>query len=284
MGAGHRQREQASDRDGHQHAEDDDQREFHVAVEREEDQQDQHDGQRDDDQHLRPRGEVFLVFAAPVVGIAEGERDRIGHFLPCFLDGAGQVAVLDAELDADEARVVLAVDERGALVDPDVRELAERQVLAVRCRDQQVLDRVEVLTEWLLEPDDEVELALPLDHLRGRGPADRGFDQRIDVRDVQPVAGDQLTVRFDRQARLSELAHQGDAGDAGNGGQHFAHRFGLALERLQTGPEDLDGERALQPGLRLVHRILGRLREVEDDPGKGVELLLDRVHELGLRT
>ena len=54
------------------------------------------------------------------------------------------------------------------LLDPDVGKLAERQVLAVRCRDQQVLDRVHALPERLLQPNDEVERSLPLDHLASR--------------------------------------------------------------------------------------------------------------------
>ena len=71
-----------------------------------------------------------------------------------------------------------------------VGELAERQVLAVRGRDQHVLDRVHVLPERLLQPHDEIERPLALDHLRRRRAADRGLDQRVDVGDVQAVAGD----------------------------------------------------------------------------------------------
>ena len=46
------------------------------------------------------------------------------------------------------------------------------------------------------------------------------------------------------------------------------HGFGLRLERLEVRPEDLHGQRALEPGLRLVDRVLGRLRVVEDDAGE----------------
>ena len=102
------------------------------------------------------------------------------------------------------------------LLDLDVGELAERQVLAVRRRDQQVLDRVHVLPERLLQPDDEIELSLALDHLRRRRAADGGFDQRVDVADVQAVARDLRAIGLDGQARLPELAHERDVRDAGH--------------------------------------------------------------------
>ena len=60
----------------------------------------------------------------------------------------------------------------------------------------------------LLQPDDEIERSLALDHLRRRRAADGGLDQRVDVGDVQPVARDLRAIRLDRQARLPELAHE----------------------------------------------------------------------------
>ena len=97
------------------------------------------------------------------------------------------------------------------LLDLDVGELAERQVLAVRRRDQEVLDGVHVLP-----------VAAPAAGRRGRTPArpgctwvaavaaDRGLDQRVDVGDVQAVARESCAVRLDGQARLPQLAHERD--------------------------------------------------------------------------
>ncbi len=160
--------------------------------------------------------QVLLVFAAPVVGVAGRQRHRRVHLLARVGDRAGEIAALDAELDADEARVRLAVDERRALAHLDVGELAERQVLVVRRRDQDVLDRLHVLPIRLLQPDDQIERSLALDHLRRRRAADRGLDQRVDVGDVEAVARDLRAVGLDRQARLAELAHERDVGDAGH--------------------------------------------------------------------
>ena len=49
----------------------------------------------------------------------------------------------------------------------------------------------------------------------------------------------------------------------------------LLLQRLQVGAEYLDRQRALQAGLGLVHRVLGRLGVVEVDARKCLQLLVD---------
>ena len=59
-------------------------------------------------------------------------------------------------------------------------------------------------------------------------------------------------------------------------------RLALVLQRVQVGPEDLDRQRALQPGLRLVDRVLRRLGVVEDDAGKRLQLLVDGRDQLRL--
>ena len=87
-------------------------------------------------------------------------------------------------------------------------------MLAVRRRDQQVLDRVHVVAEWLLHANHQVELALALNHLSGRRAAQRGFDQRVHVAHVQPVAGDLGAIRRDHQAGLAQFPHQNDVSDA----------------------------------------------------------------------
>ena len=65
--------------------------------------------------------------------------------------------------------------------------------------------------------------------------------------------------------------------DAGHGRDHALHGVRLGLERREIGAENLHGEGALEAGLRFVHRVLGRLGVVEDDAGKCLQLLLNRV-------
>ena len=101
-----------------------------------------------------------------------------------------------------------AVDERRAFAQLDVGKLAERKVLAVRRRDQDVLDGLHVLPVRLLKPDDQIEGPLALNDLRGGRAADGGFDERVDVADVQSISRDLRAVGLDRQARLTKFANE----------------------------------------------------------------------------
>ena len=64
--------------------------------------------------------------------------------------------------------------------------------------------------------------------------------------------------------------------------QHPLDRPPLRLQHLEVGTEDLHRQRALEPGLGLVDRVLGGLGVVEGDAGKGGELLVDGLDQLGL--
>src|SRR5262249_9316405 len=109
-----------------------------------------------------------------------------------------------------------SVDKGCALFDFHIGELAQGKVLTVRCRQQKVLDRGFVTPEFLLQSDDKIELPLPLNHLRGRLPAQGRVDQGVDVADIQPVACDLLAVRRDDETRLSKFTDNRDFSNAGN--------------------------------------------------------------------
>ncbi len=81
------------------------------------------------------------------------------------------------------------------LFDLNIGELAERKMLAGGRRDQQIPDGVGILAVRLLHAHQQIELALALNHLRGRFAAHRGLDHGVDVVHVQPVLGDLLAVR-----------------------------------------------------------------------------------------
>ena len=96
----------------------------------------------------------------------------------------------DRELHADVARIVLAVDERGAVGHLDVGEFLERDLLPAGCRDQDVADLLGRVPVVAVEADHEIELLFLLHHLGGHVAADGGGDQGVDVVDVQAIAGD----------------------------------------------------------------------------------------------
>ena len=71
-----------------------------------------------------------------------------------------------------------------------------------------------------------------------------------------------------------------DAAAPGRSTRLIARPFASSTCEVRT--EHLHRQRALEPGLRLVDGVLGRLGVVEDDAGKGRELLVDGVDQLGL--
>ena len=135
-------------------------------------------GQRQNDLHLFHGCQVVLVLAAPIERVADGKFDALGHLLAGFADGAGEVAPIYGELDADIPGIRFAIDKRRAIFHFDVGELAQRKKLAVRRRDQQVLDGIHILPERLLHTDHQIELALALDHLSGRRATQSRFRSR----------------------------------------------------------------------------------------------------------
>ena len=94
---------------------DGDEGEFEIAVEREQQKEDQEQGQRQNNAQLMAGGGVFGIFAAPVGAIAPRQGDFLLDLLDGVLDRAGKVAALHRELHADIARIVLAIDEGGAV-------------------------------------------------------------------------------------------------------------------------------------------------------------------------
>ena len=139
-----------------------------IAVEREQQQEDQEQRQRQHDAQLLARGGVFRVFAAPIEPVAFRQRDLRVDLLPGIVHRAGQVAAFHRELHADVARIVLAINERGAVRDLDVGKFLQWNLLTVGRRDQDVADLLRVVAELLFQPHHQVELLFALHHLRRR--------------------------------------------------------------------------------------------------------------------
>ena len=92
---------------------------------------------------------------------------------------------------------------------------------------EDIADRHRIVAILPLQPDDEVELLFLLHDLGGDIAADRGLDQRVDVVDVDPVAGDLGAIDLDREARLAEFLHQRHVADAADVLQHRLDRLAL---------------------------------------------------------
>ena len=77
----------------------------------------------------------------------------------------------------------------------DIRQFAQRNLLAGGRADEQIADLLRVLAELRLHAHDEVEELFALDHLRGRLPADGRLDHGFHVRHIDAVARDLVAVR-----------------------------------------------------------------------------------------
>ena len=132
---------------------------------------------------------------------------------------------------------------------------------------QDVADLLRRLAILRLQPHDEIERALALHDLRRRRAADRGLDQpvhrrRRSGRSARSSRDRRSIVRLGCPSSCTSVT-------CSMPGTRSMHRLDLrapsASSSGEVGAEDLHVERALEPGLRLVDRVLGRLRVVERD-------------------
>src|ERR1035438_1646683 len=127
---------------------------------------------------------------------------RQGNLFVDLLHGVahrtGQVASFHGELNPDIARIVLTINERGAVRHLDVRELLEGNLLSGGRGHEDIADLFGVVPVLALETNDQIKLFLFLYHLGGDVSADRRLNQRLDVGDVQSVTGNPGTVDINR--------------------------------------------------------------------------------------
>ena len=113
-------------------------------------------------------------------------------------------------------------------------------------------------------------------------PPMAAFHHRSDVVYIDSVARDLGAVGRDGQAGLTEFAHHGEFSEAGRTIQHAPDLESFALQHIEVGTENLDRQRALQPGEGFVHGVFGGLRVIEDHAGKRRQLLLQIFNEIRL--
>src|SRR5258705_441430 len=151
------ERDQSADRFGKDDAEGDGDREFEVAVKREKNQKDQENSERPDDIELRLGVQQFAVLAAPVKAVALWKIHFACDGLLAGLDDAFEIAPLDRKLDADVARIVFAIDERGAGRFLERGEFRQGNLLARRSGNEQVADFASVGAKLRVRAHNKVE-------------------------------------------------------------------------------------------------------------------------------
>ncbi len=136
-------------------------------------------------------------------------------------------------------------------------------------------DLLRALAEFRFHANDQVKQLFTLDHLRGGLAAHARLHDGLHIGDVDPVAGDLFAIDIDQQAGLAQFTDHGQFGEARDALQRVFNFDGGILQNVQIRAIDLHRQRAFESGERLIHGVLGRLREVEDDAGIGVQPLCE---------
>jgi len=119
-----------------------------------------------------------------------------------------------------------------------------------------------------------------LNDLRDRLTAHCGRDYGFHIGNIDSVPGDLVAIDIDQQARLPELAHDGEFGEPGHVGECVLDLDGFVLKYAQIVTIYFDGQRAFEPSQCFIHGIFGGLGIVENNAGEGCEFLVDRFGEL----
>ena len=147
-------------------------------------------------------------------------------------------------------------------------------------RHQQVADFASAGAELRVHADDQIEELFALDDLGGGLAADGRLHHGADIIDIDAVARDFGAVGL--MVRLGWPSSRTTVSSLKPGVWSSTRLISTALlsQHVQVGAEDLDGQRALEPGEGFVDGVFGRLRVVEDHAGIGGEFLPEVFDEI----
>src|ERR1019366_10518277 len=110
-----------------------------------------------------------------------------------------------------------------------------------------------VAAELGLHSDYQIEQLLSLNVLCDRLSANRSRNHSFYVRNVDSIPRDFVPIDIDQEAGLSKFAHHGDFSEAGHLSQRILDLDRLVLKNVEILTIDLDCQRTLEAGERLVH-------------------------------
>lgn len=171
------------------------------------DEKDHENGHQADGYHLCQSvgcAHLVLEFAGPLDGVAGRQFHVAFHVPACFGDGATEVAVAHGELHADEAAVVVAVDERWPGVAGDGSYLLQGDAAATERGHQGGFDLIFALAVLVREADTDVEFAFALIHHVGRFAADGHFQHGLGIGGAHAVQGHLGIAQSDLYLGLAE--------------------------------------------------------------------------------
>src|SRR5262249_53245669 len=106
---------------------------------------------------LTPRCGVFFIFTAPDGAVTLGQFYFRCHGSLCFFHGSGQIASFDRILHANIARIVFAIDERGAANNSNLSEFFQRNLLSASSRNQNISNLLRCFAEPWLQANNKIK-------------------------------------------------------------------------------------------------------------------------------
>ena len=220
------------------------------------------------------RALLALVLARPVKRVSFRKLDLGVNLLHGFLHRASQIAAAYAVLDRHVTLAALAVDFFGSVPYLDFAELSQRDALAARRHQPDVLDRFLGIAVLRQVTHHQIVTLLALQDLAHGISAHRGLNRVLHVGYVDSVAGGFRPVHGEIQIRLSDHPEQAQVLDSWDRTHDVDDLLRGRLQGSQVGSEKLQCEFSFYAAYRFLHVVGDRLRKIPEDAGNLVQLPL----------
>ena len=173
----------------------------------------------------------------PFHAIPIGKAHLLGQASLGLFHGTLEVAIPHTELDRNIALVVFAIDNERTGLRRDRSHLLQGNPRPIRGTDQDITDRIDILSKLREKPDDKIEQPFSFIDLGHGLTSDGSLHHSIDIRHSQPIARARLTIDLDQQIWLPYEAQDPQVFYAFDLLHDTLDLAGLYLHGFQIGPE-----------------------------------------------
>ena len=182
-----------------------------------------------------------------------------------LLDCAAEVALSNLEADGYVARVIFPINVVGTVANFYFRQLRERDALAGRGEEPNVLDGFSAVAIRFLVTDSQIVDLLALQNLTHSVPTHGGRNSVLHVGNIDPKSGCLRAVNSDIEIRLPDVAKKTEIFHASYIRHDVLDLFTLFFENSQIRPEKFGGKSAFGTGKGLVDVVFDGLREIPEN-------------------
>src|SRR6195256_3208864 len=175
-----------------------------------------------------------LDMLAQDLGVVFERELDLADPLPHLARHVAQRTPLDIGIDIDAPRDPVSPDHAVGLADPDIRHVAQANLLVVLGIDHQSAYVAQVVADFRRAPDDDVEHLLVLKQGSHRDAADQRRGCAADVPGLQPVLAGALEVDLDLERGLRRRLFDAYVLDTLDALEDLANLLGFAANDLQV--------------------------------------------------